>query len=369
MAKKVVKARGKFTDEKYLGPEPDLSGEYSLTDLIRAYNWYNYFYQTEDAKSFVLTYLRSQKASKTILKNISRVEGSKLMNIGWNCRILSNGGHLPDDVLQPMWKKIKKLSDNVAPEKEELEEQPQKVVISIQERIANKASDMIGELEGEVDEFIMTGKSSFDPVKFMRDNDIKPQIAQRIADYYKPLYAEIFDAIQGKDEQLKEGYSAWKKPKLKSYMEFVKSLIAAAEGRIVVVKATRKPRKKKEKPAATIVAKMKYQAEDATLNIKSVKPTDILGANQLWTFNTKTRMIAVYNAMGPAGLNVKGSTLTGFDEKTSVMKKLRKPQEQVPALINAGKVNLRKYMDGIKSVVKAANGRINTDTVLVRIIK
>jgi hypothetical protein len=135
------------------------------------------------------------------------------------------------------------------------------------------------------------------------------------------------------------------------------------------VKALRKPRKKKEKPAATIVSKLKYQIEDTDLLIKSVKPTDILGSNQLWTFNTKTRMLAVYNAMGPAGLNVKGSTITGFDEKTSVMKKLRKPPEQTTALINAGKVNLRKYMDGIKSVSKIASGRINTDTLLVRIIK
>lgn len=369
MAKKVVKARGKFTDEKYLGPEPDLSGEYATIDLGKAYSWYNYFYQADDAKGFVLTYLRSQKASKTILKNLSRVDANKLMNIGWNCRILSNGGHLPDDILQSLWNKIKTLSDNVSPEKEETEEQPQKVVISIQERIANKASDIIGELEGEVDEFIMTGKSSFDPVKFMRSNDIKPQIAQRIADYYRPLYAEIFDAIQGKDVQLKEAYSSWKKQKLKTYMEFVKSIIAAAESRIAIVKATRAPRKKKEKPAAVIVSKMKYQTEDATLNIKSIKPTDILGANQLWTFNTKTRMLAVYNAMGPAGLNVKNSTLTGFDEKTSIAKKLRKPQEQVATLIIAGKVTLRKYMDDVKSVAKIASGRINTDTILVRIVK
>lgn len=369
MAKKVVKARGKFTDEKYLGPEPDLSGKYTMVDLIKAYNWYNYFYQADEAKGFVLSYLRSQNASKTILKNLSRVEGHRLLNIGWNCRILENGGKLPDDILQSMWKKIKVLSDNVSPEIVDDEPQPQKVVVSIQERIANKASDIIGELEGEIDEFIMTGKSSFDPAKFMRDNDIKPQIAQRIADYYRPLYAELFDAAQGKDAQLKEGYAHLKKSKLKTYTEFVKSLIAAAEARIVVVKAIRKPRKKKEKPATIIVSKMKYQVENTELNIKSVKPTDILTSQQLWAFNTKTRMLAVYNAMGPAGLNVKGSTLTGFDEKTSIVKKLRKPQEQVKALIAAGKVNLRKYMDGIKSVAKPANGRINNDTILVRIIK
>ena len=366
---KIVKTRGKFADEKFLGSEPDLSGEYSQLALIKAYNWFNYFYNSEDAKEFVLSYLRSQKASKTIIKNISRVDSFRLINVGWNCRILSNDGKLPDDILESLWLKIKTLSDGVLPETQSDDALPQKVVISIQERIANKASETIGDLEGEIDEFIMTNKSSFDPVKFMRDNDIKPQIAQRIADYYKKLYAEIFDAIQGKDEQLKEGYSRWKQPKLKLYMEFVKSIVAAAESRIVTVNAVRKPRKKKEKPASVIVAKLNYKIEDTELNIKSVKPTEIVGANQAWTLNTKTRMLSVYNAMGPAGLSVKGSTLIGFDEKTSVVKKLRKPQEQIKALNDAGKVTLRKYMDTVKSIARPAKNRINNDVLLLRIIK
>ena len=44
MAKAIKQVRGKFSDEKYLGSEPDLSGDYSQIDLIRAYNWFNYFY-------------------------------------------------------------------------------------------------------------------------------------------------------------------------------------------------------------------------------------------------------------------------------------------------------------------------------------
>ena len=152
-------------------------------------------------------------------------------------------------------------------------------------------------------------------------------------------------------------------------MEFVKSIVAAAESRIVTVNAVRKPRKKKEKPASVIVAKLNYKIEDTELNIKSVKPTEIVGANQAWTLNTKTRMLSVYNAMGPAGLSVKGSTLIGFDEKTSVVKKLRKPQEQIKALNDAGKVTLRKYMDTVKSIARPAKNRINNDVLLLRIIK
>jgi len=117
------------------------------------------------------------------------------------------------------------------------------------------------------------------------------------------------------------------------------------------------------------VAKLKYKQKDETYNVVSIDPKQIIGANQLWVFNTKYRTLAVYNAMGPAGLNVKGSTLTGFDEKTSIVKKLRKPTEQLNKLKDGGKVVLRKFMDEIKCKPMTATGRINNEVVLVRIIK
>lgn len=138
---------------------------------------------------------------------------------------------------------------------------------------------------------------------------------------------------------------------------------------MVVAKAVRKPRAKKVKPASVVVSKLKYKEEDTEYGIKSVKPTDLIGAQQVWVFNAKYRTIAVYNAMGPSGLSVKGTTLTGFDEKTSIVKKLRKPKEQLHALNNAGKVLLRKYMDNIKCKPKEATGRINTDTVLIKVVR
>ena len=209
----------------------------------------------------------------------------------------------------------------------------------------------------------------FKPVDWLAQQDVKPMIAQKIADHYKPLYAEIFDALNGKDDQLREAYSSWKKPKLKAYMEFVRSIISAAETRATIVKATRKPRKKKEKPASALVSKLKYKVKDDTLKLDSIDPKQIIGCNQLWIFNTKYRTLGVYNAMGPAGLSVKGSSIVGYDEKTSIVKKLRKPTEQLNKLMQGGKIVLRKFMEDIKCKSKEATGRINNEVVLLRIIK
>lgn len=374
MSKKPKAIRGKFADEKYMGSEPDLRGDVSNVQVSGAYNWYNYFYDAEQAKAWVIEYLNEfYKSEKELIKNANRIDSNLARTIGWNCRILLLGGNLPDEIKERNIGKIRTLagaaSTRTSPQAEEgIKKEEVKPVISIQERVTNRANELIADIEGHLDNFYRDGEV-FKPSDWLSQHDVKPAIAQRIAEYYKPLYAELYDAYNGKNAQLKEAYSSWKKPKLKIYLEFVKSIVSAAETRATVVKAARKPRKKKEKPASVIVSKLKFKEKDDEYKMVSVDPKQIVGSNQLWVFNTKYRTLAVYNAMGPAGLNVKGSTVIGFDEKTSIVKKLRKPDQQLKSLLDGGKVVLRKFMDSIKCKSKEATGRINTDTVLVRIIK
>jgi hypothetical protein len=52
-----------------------------------------------------------------------------------------------------------------------------------------------------------------------------------------------------------------------------------------------------------------------------------------------------------------------------VTKKLRKPKEQIATLMQGGKILMRKFMDEVKCKPREASGRINTDTVILRIVK
>ena len=383
MAKKQKAIRGKFADEKYLGTEPDLRGDVTNAQVINAYNWYNYFYDADQAKAWIIEYLKEfYKTEKELIKNVNRIDSNHCRTTGWCCRILLLGGNLSQELQDRNIARIRSLageaarastdsssnSNEGASKEEGSTEKEVKQVISIQERVTNRANDLIADIEGHLDNFYRDG-TMFKPVDWLSAQDVKPMIAQKIADHYKPLYAEIFDALNGKDDQLKEAYSSWKKPKLKAYMEFVKSIISAAETRATIVKATRKPRKKKEKSPVQLVSKLKFKEKDDEYKLTSIDPKQIIGCNQLWVFNTKYRTLAVYNAMGPVGLSIKGSTLTGFDEKTSIIKKLRKPTEQLNKLMQGGKIVLRKFMDEIKCKPKEATGRINNEVVLLRVIK
>ena len=131
----------------------------------------------------------------------------------------------------------------------------------------------------------------------------------------------------------------------------------------------RKPREKKVKSAVDQVSKMKFQKEFPPLKIVSVNPAEMIGASQVWTYNTKYKKLTRYDAAGPKGIQVKGTTLIGYDEEKSLTKSVRKPEVTIQQLLSAGKVALRNILTDLKTNETKPNGRINTDTIILRVIK
>ena len=371
--KKVKKSaavkRPKFADEKYMGAEPQVNEDSTNTEMARAYNWFNYFYTSEDAKAFTISYLKSIKYDKHVIDRLSSVKSIDLHNIGWNCRLLSTGSTLPGELWDNIETRIKQLSSDIVETAETQEDQPQVKIISIQDRINNKASELIGELEEELDVFFNEGVIQFDIKKWSIEKGVKPQIAKRIVEHFRPQYDEICEAQAGKDPDLVEAYKGWRKPVLKIMGLFLKKIIDHMTEVDAAGQAIRKPRAKKIKPANVLVSKLQFLPEFKELNITSVDPKGIINATQLWVFNPKTRNLSVYHAVGRSGLSVRGTTITGYDTDASLTKKVRKPEQVIPQVLNAGKVDLRSIMKNLTTNDAQANGRINKDTILLRVVK
>jgi hypothetical protein len=121
-------------------------------------------------------------------------------------------------------------------------------------------------------------------------------------------------------------------------------------------------------PAEKIVAKMKYLKTFEPLKLVSVNPTDILRAKELWIYNTKSRKLGRYVAAEYQELSVKGTSIIGFDENKSVCKTVRKPEEKLKEFKAAGKVQLRKFLDDINATDTKMNGRINEETILLKVL-
>ena len=166
-----------------------------------------------------------------------------------------------------------------------------------------------------------------------------------------------------------EGYAHLKASEFKRYFVYIEQLLSDVDQYRRIKKATKKVRVKRAVSKEKVVAKLKYAKEDKGLKLVSVNPADIIGANALYCYDTKTRKLIVYHADSLAGpLTVKGTRVVGFDTVKSISKTLRKPDEKLKEFARANKVELRKFMDNIKAVDARANGRINSNQILLKVL-
>ena len=249
---------------------------------------------------------------------------------------------------------------------------PTVVQPTIQERVKEAAMRMTEEIEDAIEGF-QKDPETFDPKAFkmlnlLKGKEVKAAHARLIKGFYSRDLAELEELASGKgDEQLREGYSHRTKKQIKNLIAFYQEIMMACDMLAQEAKVNRAPRKTKVVPKDKIVAKLKFMKTNEPLKLVSINPTDIIGAGELWVFNTKTRKLGKYVASEFNTLNVKGTTITNFDEFKSVCKTLRKPEEKLKEFKAAGKVQLRKFLDEINATDTKMNGRINEDTVLLRV--
>jgi hypothetical protein len=243
---------------------------------------------------------------------------------------------------------------------------------SIQERLREVSLGMTEEIETAIEAF-QTDPETFDPKAFkvlnlLKAKQAKAAHARIIRDFYSRNLTELLELASGKaDEQLREGYSHRSKKQIKSFIAFLQEIESACNMLMQEAKVNKKPRAKKAVSKDKLIAKLKYKKSDEPLKLVSINPADIIGAQELWVFNSKTRKLGKYIAAEFQELGIKGTTITGFSEMKSVQKTLRKPAEQLKAFKEAGKVVLRKFLEDINAVDTKMNGRINEEIMLLKV--
>jgi hypothetical protein len=216
---------------------------------------------------------------------------------------------------------------------------------------------------------MINDKEDFALYRNMQANQIPKPYVPDIKDWTKKKLREFIEAYEGKEAQVKEGYSNYTTRELKSIVKTLGQFIEDCDKYSEFKKANRKPRVIKPKLPGVQVKGLKFKKEDTELGLKSVSATEIIGAQQVWFYNTKTRKLIVYKTESSTGIQVKGSSLQNYEPDMSCQKTLRKPAEQIKAMMTATKVPLRKYMDTISSKPAPANGRVNAEMIILRAIK
>ena len=366
-----------FADEKYTGSEPEWTADAAEWDnerfdnkLRKSFYYYNYYYSQKDCKKYVVEWL--QKNSKLSIEEVKAFNraGDRLLPMTVCSLIMAHRAGMPfrgrhiefiiDSVMDVVAKAEPEVLDAVAT--------PEQVAYrpTIQDRLAERTSEIIGELEGIFDDVATGVKNPTKLYDYLVANNVVQSQLGKYEDVYKTRKAELELAVSKKDEQVREGYSHLKAADFKRIIAWIDDLLAAVEQYRGVKKATKKARVKKAPSKEKLVARLKYAKDNAALKIVSINPADIIGAGELWVYNTKSRKLGRYVAAAYKQLSIKGTSIEGFDSDKSVCKTLRKPEEKLKEFAKAGKIQLRKFLDDIKATETKMNGRINADIVLLK---
>ena len=376
----------------YVTKEPDWKKFQVLTDpeeQEKAFNSCDYFVHSEiSTKDGVSAYRKWVKEAsgwapeeiKVILKNPDW-RFSSSAKYAWLWKKL---GYMPERLAKFYDKKkdeLYKLGLSVVEEQQEKKKE-KAPKISIQERMLLQIKDICGDWDDILDKSIEEEKfklKAFDPEKDLKvygGGIVKPAHAKMIKDQYESITEEAKENLAGTCDQLKEAYSFMDKKMKKDYLAFFEKINAACDAIILTGKANRKQRKPRARSKDSIIKKLKFQLNDGALGIASISPTDVVYANELWVYNTKTRKVGVYHAQSKdprglgrpgAGLMIKGTTIQDFDPDLSLQKTLRKPAEQINNWTGKAKTKFAKAFDEVKTTPTKLTGRINDSTILLQV--
>ena len=371
------------SDAKYVGDEPqypDVEKQRSWTSsdyqsqLMRTLNWYAHTQDKKKSAEWLATFIERNPKRAKLASAIRRGDVWPGATVGYVFRASRVGLELRFGTLRKLVKLLKEAEAEGTTSKPtaEVKEEVKPKGPNIQDRLNERMSECLGELEGRFDDFITTNEFKGDPkvVELLTQFNVQPAQLKSALTLAERRIAEYEEVVSTKDSQLLEAYKHYGKRQLNAVIKWWQQVITDCNSYNVVKKASKAPRKKKAVSPEKVVSKLKYLKEFADLKLKSIEPTSILSAQDLWVYNTKTRKLGVYIVDQYAGaLSVKNSSITGFDAAASVQKTLRKPAEQLKELASNGKPAAKKWFKGVRTTETKLNGRIGTDIILLKAYK
>lgn len=366
----------KGAETKYVGHEPEWkfqpTAENRLSSFANAFQWYNYHYGKKDAKDMLCHYLEHNHRPKDS-KLMRGIPDSQIrVTPAWVCRMTLLGLELNEHeqcIIDEQISNMLKSKQEIKRAQSDVDADTAVAKLTIQDHLREKVSECCGELEGMFDDFIVAGakmSADFSPIKLMRGMNISPNMTSTVSAVWELRLAEFNEVLEGVDDQLVEGYSHLSKNQLKQCVKFCETVINDCNSYVQLKKVERKPRAKKAVSPEKLTRKFKFLKEFDELKLKSEPVTKLVGASEAWLYDTAKRKLIHIMADSHIGtFTVKGSAIAGFDTLTTVQKTLRKPAEQLKAVIGGGKPAARKAFTEIKSTETKYNGRGNDNLIIL----
>jgi len=383
---RITKNEGYIINLKYYGQEPVLTGSITQLDYFCAINWYNATCDRVDAREYINELLVALDRQDDVVRFTKVPDNWLSTTCGWNARLIVNGAQLEDDEF-----KLLDSFDNLLNWSfEHIDKFDPFTDVKIVEQIDREQDFNFSgngylvdldlrtpephwiEKKNEVIDYVdtITDEDDLEEVKKnLLDNNVRYYLSEMCSEHYSSVIVDLIDSIENNTTKkvfgLSEKQATEKALFLGTVVEMFDNIMNPAEIREI---KPRKPRKKKVLTPAQILKNFVYQETDDEYNLKSVKPERVLGAQELWTYNTKYKIVTVFRAKDNTGLQVRRTFIENYDENTSISKGAgRKSEKVVSDILTSGKIVLKKYMEALKTD-KSLQHRINENTVLLRVI-
>lgn len=373
----VNKLADKIFAEKIHGAEPIYKKVISTKSdpmIGKMLNWYNFMAEDKDKDIWLTDYMKNTGYSTSDVSSIINLQG--LGAVSKNsasilARIESNGTIFSGELEGIVKDKI----EHALTFKQKVTEQETVIskVVSIQDRVKAVAEQHVVFVDDQISSWFQNRqkKIDFSLYDYLQKNQLNSQICNHIKSCISSRYEEHAEMVAGNDEQLNEAYAYLSLSSKKEILKQLKLCLSDIERYVGNVKAAKPKQTRKKKPIsiAKQINNLKYQREFTKFKIKSISPESIIGAQQLWVFNTKYNHLSMLNTDNPKGFSVKGTTILNIDTQTSIKKTVRKPEETIQKVLNGGKVVLKKLMSELKTKSIDVNGRVSDDCILLKAIK
>lgn len=250
-----------------------------------------------------------------------------------------------------------------------VEETVNVISLSPMQRLQNKISDTIMQDMLDLEDQWMNGeKTTIDLYKLFQTHGLSGSATLPVRQVIAGWLLDYEDAYYKRDADAVEGYAHLKKSDLNHRIKSCQDMLLDLDKIQSAAKANRKVRKPKIKSADKQVARVQYKKEDNNFKLVSINPILLIGSKRLYTFNTKYKVLVEYCTQSANGFEISGSTIKNLDKVNSREVKLRKPDEFLPIVLKKTIKQIDTEWSKLTTKTIKTNGRINKDTILLRVM-
>ena len=350
-----------------------------------ALNFYQRNFDSKDSKKFLLQF---KKEIGEYVKKLTESEFNEYTTLGFTCKFLMDND-LPIDFDKDTFTWIEnKLNEikEISSSKKVIVEAGKTDKRDVQKAILNQIREKMPILDEYFDDIFYGNKNDLDIIEYIKSTGLSSIHIRKIYNIYDKQLQELKTALNSKElnkynadgyigelneeKDLKEAYSFLSSAKLNKIITEQEKELSKIDNYIKLNSTRRNssPRKKKPVSIKKVISKVNFLTKSEEYGIVSLSPEKIIGASVVLLFNTKTRKMSVFHASDSRGLQIKGTSIINYNEKTSVIKTIRTNVDI--SEFSKTKTKSLKLFEELKTLTSAVNsGRINSDTIILNIYK